>query len=177
MISEDYLKDSLSQFRKMKTLAEKSLNQVSDADFFHQLGPESNSLAVIVKHIAGNMRSRWRDFLTSDGEKPDRHRDTEFELTPDDTRDAVMSLWEGGWKYLYDAIEPLKSEDLGRTITIRGEPHSVLEAINRQLTHYYYHLGQIAYLARHYTGDKWQTLSIPKGKSEEFHREMRDKFK
>jgi len=177
MISKAYLKDAILQFRKLKSQVEKSLNQVSDADFFRQLGPESNSLAVIVKHMAGNMRSRWRDFLTTDGEKPDRHRDTEFELAADDTREAIMTRWEQGWKFLFESVEPLKPEDLEKTITIRSEPHTVLEAINRQLTHYSYHLGQIAYLARHYAGEKWETLSIPKGKSDKFHREMGDKFK
>jgi len=176
MISEAYLKDAVLQFRKLKSQVEKSLNQVSDPDFFRQIGPESNSLAIIVKHMAGNMRSRWRDFLTSDGEKPDRHRDTEFELADDDTRDAIMSRWVQGWKFLFDSVEPLKPEDLEKTITIRSELHTILEAINRQLTHYSYHLGQIAYLARHFTGEKWETLSIPKGKSEEFYREMGDKF-
>lgn len=177
MFSEEYLKDSITQFGKLKILVEKSLNQVSDPDFFKELGPESNSIAIIVKHMAGNMRSRWRDFLTSDGEKPDRYRDTEFELTPDDTREAIMDRWERGWQILFEAVEPLKSEDLEKKITIRGEPHSVLEAINRQLTHYSYHLGQIAYLARHFAGEKWVTLSIPKGKSDEFHRDTREKFK
>jgi hypothetical protein len=177
MIAEAYIRDAVLQFRKLKSQVEKSLNQVSDQDFFRQLGPESNSLAITVKHLAGNMRSRWRDFLTSDGEKADRHRDTEFELTDDDTREAIMTRWEQGWKYLFDSVEPLQPADLEKTITIRGEPHSVLEAINRQLTHYSYHLGQIAYLSRHYTGDRWQTLSIPRGKSEEFYRDMLDKFK
>lgn len=177
MISEAYLTDALLQFQKLKSQVEKSLNQVSDRNFFRQLDPESNSLAIIVKHMAGNMRSRWRDFLTSDGEKQDRHRDTEFELTTDDTRETIMARWERGWQYLFDSIEPLKPDDLEKTITIRSEPHTVMEAINRQLTHYSYHLGQIAYLARHYAGEKWDTLSIPKGKSEEFYREMGDKFK
>jgi hypothetical protein len=177
MTAENYLEDSISQFHKLKTLAEKALNQVSDKDFSRELGPESNSVAIIVKHMAGNMRSRWRDFLTSDGEKPDRHRDTEFEIEPDDSREAIMNRWERGWKFLFDSIEPLIPEDLGKTITIRGEPHSVLGAINRQLAHYSYHLGQIAYLARHYTGEKWETLSVPKGKSEEFNRRMRDESK
>ena len=176
MISEAYLKDAVLQFRKLKSQVEKSLNQVSDPDFFRQLGPESNSLAIIIKHMAGNMRSRWRDFLTSDGEKPDRYRDTEFELSSDDTREAIMDRWDRGWKFLFDSVEPLKPEDLEKTIAIRGEPHTVLEAINRQLTHYSYHLGQIAYLARHYAGDKWETLSISKGKSDDFHREMKDRF-
>jgi hypothetical protein len=155
---------------------EQALNQVSDQDFFRILGPESNSIAIIVKHIAGNMRSRWRDFLVSDGEKPDRFRDTEFEIESDDSREALMIRWENGWKMLFDAIESLGSDDLKKTITIRGEPHTVIEAINRQLCHYAYHAGQIAYLARHYAGDKWETLSIPKGKSEEFHRDTREKF-
>ena len=177
MISENYLRDVNSQFQKHKTLVEKALSQVSDRDFFRELGPASNSIAIIVKHMAGNMRSRWRDFLTSDGEKPDRHRDTEFEITPEDSRKTIMTRWERGWKFLFDSIEPLKPEDLEKTITIRGEPYTVLEAINRQLTHYAYHAGQIAYLARHYAGDKWQTLSVPRGKSEEFNKQMRERFK
>jgi len=177
MISENYLKDSISQFRKHKKLVEKALSQVSDRDFFRELGPESNSIAIIVKHMAGNMRSRWKDLLISDGEKPDRHRDTEFEIEPDDSRKTIMDRWERGWKFLFGSIEPLKAEDLEKTITIRSEPYTVLEAINRQLTHYAYHAGQIAYMARHFAGNKWETLSVPKGKSEEFNKQMRERLK
>jgi len=121
-----------------------------------------------VKHMAGNMRSRWTDFLTTDGEKPDRNRDTEFE-TPPKTRAALMELWERGWKYVFDALEPLGDEDLVRTITIRTEPHSVMQAINRQVAHYSYHVGQIVYVAKHLAGNKWQTLTVPKKKSTEFN--------
>ncbi|UCE66656.1 MAG: DUF1572 family protein [Candidatus Zixiibacteriota bacterium] len=177
MISEDYLKDSISQFRKHKKLVEKALSQVSDRDFFREPGPESNSIAIMIKHMAGNMRSRWRDFLISNGEKTDRHRDTEFEIEPDDSRKTIMIRWERGWKFLFDSIEPLKPEDLEKKITIRGEPHTVVEAINRQINHNAYHIGQIVYLARHYAGEKWETLSVPKGKSEELTKKMREKFK
>jgi hypothetical protein len=176
LISTNYLKDVLLQLRMLKELAEKSLDQVSDTSFFHILGPESNSIAIIVKHIAGNMLSRWTDFLTSDGEKPNRFRDTEFELAANDSREVIVARWQEGWKTLLDSIESLKPDDLNRIVTIRSEPHNVIEAINRQFSHYAYHVGQIAYLARHFAGDKWQTLSIPKGKTDEFNRHMRDKF-
>jgi len=121
--------------------------------------------------MAGNMRSRWTDFLTSDGEKPDRNRDTEFEAPPT-TRAELMEMWERGWKLLLGALEPLSDEDLTRTITIRTEPHSVMQAINRQVAHYSYHVGQIVYLARHFAGDRWQSLTIPKKKSAEFNRQV-----
>jgi hypothetical protein len=134
------------------------------------LDAESNSIAIIVKHISGNMRSRWRDFLTTDGEKPDRHRDTEFEEPPK-TRSELMELWERGWKYLFDALEPLTEADMTRTVTIRTEPHSVMQAINRQMAHYAHHIGQILFLAKHLavkaTG-KWDSLSVPRGQSKQF---------
>jgi len=126
---------------------------------------------VIVKHIAGNLRSRWTDFLTSDGEKPDRRRDTEFELVgAADTRESLMARWEEGWKTLFANVEPLTNEDLLREVPIRGEPHTVVRAINRQLTHYAGHVSQIVLLAKHWAGPKWQTLSIPRGQSETFNR-------
>jgi len=143
--------------------------QISDDDFFRELSEVDNSLAIIVKHMAGNMRSRWRDFLTSDGEKDDRQRDTEFEIYDNDSKESLMLKWEEGWKLCFKAIEPLKSEDLEMTIFIREEAHTVLEAINRQLTHYAYHVGQIVYLARHFAGTKWQSLSIPKGESDSYN--------
>jgi len=124
-----------------------------------------------VKHMAGNMRSRWTDFLTTDGEKPDRNRDTEFE-DPPTTRSELMEMWERGWKYVFGALEPLSDANLTRTVTIRTEPHSVMQAINRQIAHYCYHVGQIVYLARHFAGDKWQTLSVPKKKSSEFNKKV-----
>ena len=145
--------------------------QCSDEALFTILDTESNSIAIIVKHMAGNMRSRWTDFLTTDGEKPDRNRDTEFDEPPR-TRAELMELWERGWKLLLSALEPLSDADLTRTITIRTEPHSVTQAINRQVAHYSYHVGQIVYLARHFAGDKWQTLTIPKKKSAEFNKKV-----
>ncbi len=163
-----YLKDSLDVFRYYKKLGERAMAQCPDDALFASLDAESNSIAIIVKHMAGNMRSRWTDFLTTDGEKPDRNRDTEFE-TPPKTRAALMELWERGWKYVFDALEPLGDEDLVRTITIRTEPHSVMQAINRQVAHYSYHVGQIVYVAKHLAGNKWQTLTVPKKKSAEFN--------
>jgi len=163
-----YLKDSLDVFRYYKKLGERAMAQCPDDALFASLHAESNSIAIIVKHMAGNMRSRWTDFLTTDGEKPDRNRDTEFE-TPPKTRAALMELWERGWKYVFDALEPLGDEDLVRTITIRTEPHSVMQAINRQVAHYSYHVGQIVYVAKNLAGNKWQTLTVPKKKSAEFN--------
>src|SRR5260370_26541027 len=144
--------------------------QGRDEGLFTMVDGEWNSIGIVVKHMAGNMRSRWTDFLTSDGEKPDRNRDNEFEAPPT-TRAELMEMWERGWKLLFGALEPLGDADLTRTITIRTEPHSVMQAINRQVAHYSYHAGQIVYLARHFAGDKWQTLTIPKNKSTEFNRQ------
>ena len=156
-----YLKDSLSVFRGYKTLAERAMAQVSDDQLFAALDGEMNSIAIIVKHMVGNMRSRWTDFLTTDGEKPDRHRDSEFE-EPAAGRQELMAQWERGWQYVFDAIEPLTEGDLGRTVTIRGEPHSVMQAINRQIAHYANHVGQIVLLAKHFASDNWQSLTIPR---------------
>jgi hypothetical protein len=156
-----YLQDSLSVFRGYKTLAERAMAQVSDDHLFAALDGEMNSIAIIVKHMVGNMRSRWTDFLTTDGEKPDRHRDSEFE-EPAAGRQELMAQWERGWQYVFDAIEPLTEGDLGRTVTIRGEPHSVMQAINRQIAHYANHVGQIVLLAKHFASDRWQSLTIPK---------------
>lgn len=166
-----YMKDAVDLFRYYQRLGEKAMAQCPDEGLFTTLDAESNSIAIIVKHLAGNMRSRWTDFLISDGEKPDRHRDTEFETAPR-TRAEMMELWERGWKYVFDALELLTDSDLSRTVTIRTEPHSVMQAINRQVAHYSYHVGQIVYLARHFAGDKWQTLSVPKKKSAEFNRKV-----
>ncbi len=176
-LEQHYLEEAVSEFRKMKAQAEKVMAQMSEAQFFRQIDPGSNSIAIIVKHIAGNSRSRWTNFLTSDGEKPDRRRDTEFELETADTKAALMELWEDGWRRVFAAVEPLKGDDLLRTVVIRGEPHTVVRAINRQLTHYSHHIGQILFLAKHLAGEKWQTLSIPKGKSEEFNRKMQERKK
>jgi hypothetical protein len=176
-LGENYLTNVVKEFRRLKRSAEKAISQASDADFFQMLDSEANSIAVIVKHVNGNLFSRWSDFLTSDGEKPERNRDTEFELTPGDTREALMQRWEQGWQILFAAIGPLRSEDLLRTVSIRGEAYTVVEAVNRQLTHYGEHVGQIVLLAKHFAGAKWQTLSIPRGKSVEFNAKLEKKLR
>lgn len=167
-IGAHYLEDVLLQLRKQKQLAERAMEQLADEDLFFQPDAESNSIALLVKHMAGNMRSRWTDFLTSDGEKPDRARDTEFELDAGTDRGRVMAWWEDGWSRVFGAIEPLVPGDLLRTVTIRGEPHTVLEAIDRQLTHYANHVGQIVFIAKHRRAGEWRSLSIPRGQSETF---------
>jgi hypothetical protein len=166
-----YLKDSVAVFHYGKSLAERAMAQVTDEQLVTVLDEESNSIALIVKHMAGNMKSRWTDFLTTDGEKPDRHRDLEF-VDPPATREALMALWEEGWGYLFNALEPLSEADLVRTITIRGEAHSVMQAINRQVGHTSYHCGQIVFLAKHLNHSEWKSLSVPRGKSEEFNRRV-----
>lgn len=165
----DHLQDSLVLFRQYKKLAEKAVEQVSDEEFFRALDPEANSIAVIMRHMAGNMRSRWRDFLTTDGEKPDRNRDQEFELPGAVSRAGVMREWDEGWALTFGALEPLTEADLARKVMIRGEPHSVTQAINRQIAHYASHVGQIILLAKHFRSTEWKTLSIPRGKSAEFN--------
>jgi hypothetical protein len=165
----NHLQDSLVMFRSYKKMAEKAMEQVSDEDFFRTLDPEANSIAIIARHMAGNMRSRWRDFLTTDGEKPDRNRDQEFELPSAASREKVMREWEEGWALVFSALEPLREADLTKKVFIRGEPHSVTQAINRQIAHYAGHIGQIIFLAKHFKGKDWQTLSIPRGKSAEFN--------
>jgi hypothetical protein len=166
-----YLEDSLSLFRYYKKLAEGAMAQVTDEQLFANLDSEANSIAILVKHMAGNMRSRWTDFLNSDGEKPDRNRDTEFEEPPA-TREGLMALWQAGWDCLFGALEPLSDADLGRVVMIRGEAHSVMQAINRQLAHYSHHVGQIVLLAKHFQHAQWRSLSVPRGKSGEFNRRV-----
>ena len=163
-----YLDEVRRQFRGLKRFGEGAMAQLRDEEFFVTLDPESNSVAILVKHLAGNMRSRFTDFLTSDGEKPDRFRDREFELGPATTRSDVMQWWEEGWAHVFAAIEALKPEDVMRTVTIRNEPHTVLQAINRQIAHYSAHVGQMVFLAKHLRSSEWKTLSIPRGKSEEY---------
>ena len=163
-----YLDEVRRQMRGHKRMGEGAMAQLRDEDFFVTLDPESNSVAILVKHLAGNMRSRFSDFLTSDGEKPNRFRDREFELTPVTTRAEVMKWWEEGWACVLAAIDPLKPEHVMRIVTIRGEPHTVLQAVNRQIAHYAQHIGQIVFLAKHLRSSEWKTLSIPRGKSEEF---------
>lgn len=166
-----YLQDSLTLFRHYKKLADRAMAQIRDEDLFAALDGESNSIAVIAKHMAGNMLSRWTDFLTADGEKTTRNRDSEF-VDPPPTRAALLEMWENGWGCLLAALEPLKDADLERTVAIRGEPHSVMQAVNRQVAHYSYHVGQIVLLAKHFAGDGWQSLSVPKNKSAEFTRKV-----
>lgn len=174
MFVENFRTDALASFRNYKKLAERALQQVSDEEFFQSLDEEGNSIAVIVKHIAGNARSRWRDFLSTDGEKSDRNRDMEFEIAAE-SREGLMNAWETGWQTLFDAIEPLTEDDFTRTITIRGEPHTVVEAVNRQLTHYAYHIGQIVFLAKHFRSTEWRSLSVPRNRSAEFNQFLADK--
>lgn len=165
----NYLADSLSLFRQYKKLAEGAIAQVTDAQLTTALDAEMNSIALIVKHMTGNMRSRWTDFLTTDGEKPDRHRDSEFVGAPA-TRQELMARWEEGWQCVFSALEPLSEADLGRTVMIRSEPHSVMQAINRQIAHYGMHIGQIVMLAKHFASDHWKSLSVPRNKSADFNR-------
>jgi|SRR5438477_6614105 len=169
--STSYLEDSVSLFRHYKKLAEGAMEQVSDDELFQALDEEMNSIAIIAKHMAGNMRSRWTDFLTSDGEKPNRNRDSEF-VEPPSTRTGLTKIWNDGWDHVFEALEPLSDADMERKITIRGEPHSVMQAINRQIAHYAYHVGQIVFLAKHFKGDAWKSLSVPKNKSGEFNNKV-----
>ncbi|HYO83312.1 MAG TPA: DUF1572 domain-containing protein [Bryobacteraceae bacterium] len=162
-----YVEDSLALFRYYKTLAERAMEQVTDEQLFTALDEEANSIGLIVKHMTGNMRSRWTDFLDTDGEKPDRNRDSEF-VDPPATREALLKLWEEGWECTFRALEPLSDADLGRTVMIRGEAHSVMQAVNRQVAHYAHHVGQIVFLAKHLARDRWQSLSIPRNRSAEF---------
>jgi hypothetical protein len=171
-LAKHFLEDSLKTFRDYKELAERAFAQLTDEQFFVQLDEESNSIGVIIKHMAGNMLSRWTDFLTTDGEKPTRNRDEEFVLTPDATRDQLLSRWEEGWRAVFSALEPLRPEDVERKILIRGEEHTVLEAITRQLTHYAYHTGQIVFLAKHFRSSDWKSLSVPRNHSAEFNAYM-----
>ncbi len=176
-VAEQYLTDALQTFRDYKKLAERAFAQLSDEDFFKTIDPESNSIAVNMKHLAGNMLSRWTDFLTTDGEKPERNRDLEFVMLPKTTKDDMIAYWEQGWKSVFDAIEPLQPEDLMRTITIRGQDHTVIQAINRQLAHYAYHVGQIVYLAKHFKSSEWQSLSVPRNRSSEFNAHLEQKMR
>ena len=172
-LGQHYLADALKVFRTYKELGERAIAQARDEDLFVVLDPEANSIALVVKHMWGNMRSRWTDFLTTDGEKPDRNRDTEFELNEGTTRADVERWWTEGWRIVFAAIEPLGPEDVERTVMIRGEPHTVMQAINRQLAHYAHHVGQIVFLAKHFRSAAWESLSIPRGQSATFNQNLR----
>ena len=168
-LAAHYLEEARRQFLGHKRLAEGAFAQLRDEEFFVAIDAEANSIATLVKHIVGNARSRFTDFLTTDGEKPDRHRDQEFELSANTTRADVMRWWEDGWAIVFSALNSLKPEDMEREVTVRGQPHTVLQAINRQIAHYAYHVGQIVFLAKHLRSRDWKSLSVPKGKSEEFN--------
>jgi len=175
-IAETYLADIRARFMGLRSTAEGALDQTTDENFFRPLGgAEDNSIAIIVKHMAGNLRSRFADFLTSDGEKPDRDRDGEFEVREGDTREQIMQHWNMGWVTLLGVLQALHPEDLDRAVTIRGESHPVIGALSRQLSHHAYHVGQIVLLAKHYAGGEWKTLTIPRGKSNDFNAEMAGK--
>ena len=176
-LAQHYLTDALQTFRDYKKLVERALAQIGDENFFATLDEESNSIAVNMKHMAGNMISRWTDFLTTDGEKPERNRDIEFVILPGTTKDDMIGYWEKGWQCVFDAIEPLQPEDLMRTIRIRGEDHTVMQAINRQIAHYAYHVGQIVYLSKHFKSSDWQSLSVPRNKSAEFNASLDENMK
>jgi hypothetical protein len=163
-----YLKDATDNFRYYKRLAERSFEQVSDEALTFAPDQGSNSIATLAKHLSGNMLSRWRDFLTTDGEKPNRHRDTEFDK-PFATRAEMIAAWDAGWKLLFDTLATLTDADLDKRITIRGEAHSVLQAVTRQNTHIAYHVGQIVYIAKLVASERWNILSVPRGKSSEYN--------
>lgn len=170
--STDYIADSVSLFHYYKKLAERAMEQISDEEFFRQIDAESNSVAIIVKHMAGNMRSRWMDFLNSDGEKPDRNRDSEF-IQHDALRAEYMRRWEEGWGHVFTALENLTNSDLNTRVMIRGEAHSVMQAVNRQVAHYAHHIGQIIFLCKHLRGTDWKNLSVPRGQSQQFTSDVR----
>lgn len=176
-LAKHYLETAIIEFRSMKKLGERALDQLSEKEFFVTLDSESNSIAILVKHMAGNMRSRWVDFLTSDGEKPDRNRDQEFILDEATTRQQMRQWWEQGWQYLFNALELLQPEDVMRKVVIRQDPHTVVQAISRQTAHYAEHVGQIVFLAKHLKGSDWKTPSVPRGKSEEFNQKMIERMK
>lgn len=166
-----YTQDATDLFRYYKKLAERAMEQCPEEGLFRTFESESNSIAIVVKHLAGSMRSRWTDFLTTDGEKPDRNRDSEFE-EPASTREELLAMWESGWAVLLDTTTGLSEADLTKTITIRSEPHSVMQAINRQVAHYSYHCGQIVFIAKHFRGAQWQSLSVPRGGSGGFNEKV-----
>lgn len=174
-ILQNLLIESIDSFRSYKTLAEKAMTQVSDEEFFRAIDEEANSIAVLVKHLGGNLRSRWSDFLTADGEKATRNRDSEFVNYETDTRESLTEFWENGWKILFETLESLTVDDLSKTVKIRGEDFTVVKAINRGLAHAAYHIGQITLLAKHFRSADWETLSVPKNKSAEFNAYLAEK--
>jgi Protein of unknown function (DUF1572) len=176
-IAQHYLDNALQIFRDYKQLAERAFAQIRDEDFFATLDQESNSVAINMKHMAGNMLSRWTDFLNTDGEKANRDRDLEFVILPETGKAELLAYWEKGWRCLFEAIEPLAPDDVMRTVLIRGEEHTVVQAINRQIAHYAYHTGQIVYLSKHFNSSNWQNLSVPRNQSAEFNAYLEQKVK
>jgi len=174
-LGKHYLEDSIASLRAYKKLADKALDQLNEDEFFITLDEEANSIAIIIKHMAGNMFSRWTDFLTTDGEKPNRNRDMEFVIEPKTGKDDVLAYWEEGWQRVFAALEPLGPEDLGTKVLIRGEEHTVIQAINRQLMHYANHIGQIIFLAKHFRSAEWKSLTIPRNRSAEFNAYLAEK--
>jgi uncharacterized damage-inducible protein DinB len=174
-LANHYLEDSIASLRAYKKMADKAIAQLHDDEFFITIDEEANSVAVIMKHMAGNMFSRWTNFLTTDGEKPNRNRDMEFVIESKTGKDDVVAYWEQGWQRVFDALEPLQAEDLGRKVLIRGEEHTVIQAINRQLMHYANHIGQIVFLAKHFRSSEWKSLSIPRNRSAEFNAYLAEK--
>jgi len=168
-LAKEFLDDAIASFRSYKKLAERALDQLKDEEFFLTLDQEGNSVAVIMKHMAGNMISRWTEFLTTDGEKPDRNRDSEFVIATDTSKDEVMAYWQRGWTAVFAALEPLRPADFNTTVLIRGEEHTIVQAINRQLMHYAYHIGQIVFLAKHFRTSDWRSLTIPRNRSAELN--------
>lgn len=172
-----FLDEAIRNFRGIKRSADAAMEQLNDEHFFALLDAESNSVAIIVKHMAGNLRSRFTDFLTTDGEKPDRNRDQEFVVAADASRSEVLAAWEQGWQLLLDTMQSLQPDDLARQVTIRAEPHSVMQAITRQLVHHSSHAGQIVLLAKHWKGSEWKTLSVPRGQSDAYNAAHAARFK
>jgi hypothetical protein len=166
-VGESYLDGIRIAFQSQKKTAEKALVQINDETFFHKPGEFSNSIAAIVKHVGGNLASRWTEFLTTDGEKPWRNRDTEFEIGPEDTREKLLGIWEKGWSALTGTLAGLREEDFAKKVRIRGEELTVSQAVNRSLTHTAYHVGQIVYLARLLTKGDWKWITIPPGQSKQ----------
>ncbi|MFC4023029.1 DUF1572 domain-containing protein [Oceanobacillus longus] len=170
-VGNEYLKVVQEKFRSVKELGDKTIQQLSEDDIHWALNKSSNSISIIVKHLSGNMISRWTDFLTSDGEKTNRKRDQEFEDTIS-SKQEMISYWERGWNTLFKTIDNLNEEDLLKNINIRGESHTVIDAIERQMAHYAYHIGQIVYVGKQIKNEEWQNLSIPKGKSEVYLKQI-----
>ncbi len=171
-VAREYLRDVTARFAQWKQSAEKAVARLDDEQLHWKPDPESNSVAILLWHIAGNLRSRWRDFGRSDGEKPDRDRDSEFEIGPATSRDEIMTWWDGAWELQQAELARVRPEDLLRTVTTRSKPESVIEAIDRQLCHLASHVGQVVYIAKHVSGERWQTLSIERGKSRGFNEKL-----